>query len=112
MAYFVTEDCIRCKFTDCVDVCPVDCFHEGENMIVIDPDECISCGACEPQCPVRAIQPDTRPEADRWLEINATYARRWPTITRRRPHVSDADAYRDQDEKFLRWFSDKPGRGD
>ncbi|MFA5490454.1 MAG: ferredoxin FdxA [Candidimonas sp.] len=109
MAYFVADACIRCKYTDCVEVCPVDCFYEGENMLVIDPEECISCGACEPQCPVDAIQPDTRSDADTWLRINAEYARMWPNISRRKDPLPDADAYRDRTEKYERWFSDKPG---
>ena len=58
MTYVVNESCIRCKYTDCVEVCPVDCFYEGENMLVIHPDECIDCGVCEPECPVDAIKPD------------------------------------------------------
>jgi ferredoxin len=61
LTYVVNESCIRCKIMDCVDVCPVDCFYEGENMLVIHPDECIDCGVCEPECPVDAIKPDTEP---------------------------------------------------
>ena len=71
MTYIVTEACIRCKYMDCVEVCPVDCFYEGENMLVIHPDECIDCGVCEPECPPRAILPDTEPEAEKWLNIIA-----------------------------------------
>ena len=67
MTYIVTENCIRCKFMDCVEVCPVDCFYEGENMLVIHPDECIDCGVCEPECPAEAIVPDTEPGNDKWL---------------------------------------------
>ena len=74
MTYVVTEKCIRCKFMDCVEVCPVDCFYEGENMLVIHPDECIDCGVCEPECPVDAIRPDTEPGLDQWLTLNAEYA--------------------------------------
>ena len=74
MTYVVTESCIRCKYTDCVDVCPVDCFREGPNMLVIDPDECIDCGACIPECPVEAIYADTDVPADEeeWTERNET----------------------------------------
>ncbi len=61
MTYLVTEGCIACKYTDCVEVCPVDCFYAGENMLVIHPGECIDCGVCEPECPVDAIRPDTAP---------------------------------------------------
>ena len=69
MTYIVTEACIKCKYMDCIEVCPVDCFYEGENMLVIHPDECIDCGVCEPECPPEAIVPDTDPQADTWLEL-------------------------------------------
>src|SRR5207237_8983213 len=76
MTYVVTENCITCKYLDCVEVCPVDCFYEGENFLVISPDECIDCGVCEPECPVDAIKPDTEDDPDgRWLKINTEYAR-------------------------------------
>jgi len=78
LTYIVNESCIRCKYMDCVEVCPVDCFYEGENMLVIHPDECIDCGVCEPECPVDAIKPDTEPGLEKWLEINAKYAQVWP----------------------------------
>ena len=74
MTYVVTENCIRCKYMDCVEVCPVDCFYAGENMLVIHPDECIDCGVCEPECPAEAIFPDTRPGFESWLKLNAKYA--------------------------------------
>ncbi len=70
MTYVVTEACIKCKFMDCVEVCPVDCFYEGENMLVINPDECIDCGVCEPECPPNAILPDTEKGLEKWLELN------------------------------------------
>ena len=78
MTYVVDESCIRCKTMDCVEVCPVDCFYEGENMLVIHPEECIDCGVCEPECPVDAIKPDTEPGLEKWLSLNAEYARIWP----------------------------------
>ena len=81
MTYVVDEKCIKCKTTDCVAVCPVDCFYEGENMLVIHPDECIDCGVCEPECPVDAIKPDTEPGLDKWLALNREYAQKWPNIT-------------------------------
>ena len=81
MTYVVNESCIRCKYMDCVEVCPVDCFYEGENMLVIHPDECIDCGVCEPECPVDAIKPDTEPGLEKWLSLNAEYAKIWPNIT-------------------------------
>ena len=75
MTYVVNDNCIKCKYMDCVEVCPVDCFYEGDNMLVIHPDECIDCGVCEPECPVEAIKPDTEPGLEKWLEVNAEYAR-------------------------------------
>ena len=81
MTYVVNDNCIKCKYTDCVEVCPVDCFYEGANMLVIHPDECIDCGVCEPECPVDAIKPDTEPGLEKWLELNAEYAKTWPNIT-------------------------------
>ena len=83
MTYVVTETCIRCKYMDCVEVCPVDCFYVGANMLVIHPDECIDCGVCEPECPVEAIIPDTDGEAEKWLELNRDYSEKWPNITRK-----------------------------
>ena len=79
MTYIVNENCIKCKYTDCVEVCPVDCFYEGENMLIIHPDECIDCGVCEPECPVDAIKPDTEPGLEKWLVLNRDYAEKWPT---------------------------------
>ena len=81
MTYVVDDNCIRCKIMDCVEVCPVDCFYEGENMLVIHPDECIDCGVCMPECPVDAIKPDTQPGLEKWLRVNAEFAKVWPNIT-------------------------------
>lgn len=111
MTFIVNENCIKCKFTDCVEVCPVDCFYEGENMLVIHPDECIDCGVCEPECPVDAIKPDTEPGLEKWLELNRVYAEKWPNIASKKPAPSDSDAYRDEKDKFNKYFSDKPGSG-
>ncbi len=94
MTYVVTEACIKCKYTDCVEVCPVDCFYEGENMLVIDPDQCIDCGVCEPECPIEAIKPDTEAGIEHWLEVNASFAKTWPNIASRRPPLADADAWK------------------
>src|SRR5277367_5336022 len=77
MTYVVIESCIRCKYMDCVEVCPVDCFYVGANMLVIHPDECIDCGVCEPECPVEAILPDTEGGMEKWVEINRKYAESW-----------------------------------
>ncbi len=111
MTYIVTESCIRCKYTDCVEVCPVDCFYEGENMLVIHPDECIDCGVCEPECPVEAIVPDTEPDLVHWLEINTKYAEVWPNITRKRDAPPDADDWAEKKDKE-KDFSPNPGVGD
>ena len=90
MTYAVTEACINCKFTDCVEVCPVDCFYEGENMLVIHPDECIDCGVCEPECPEEAIVPDTEPGVEQWVALNQKYSEIWPNITERKDPPADA----------------------
>ena len=112
MTYIVTENCIRCKYMDCVEVCPVDCFYEGENMLVIHPDECIDCGVCEPECPVEAIKPDTEPGLEKWLTLNADYARTWPNITVKKEPPSDAKTWEGVVDKFQNEFSPNPGGGD
>ncbi|MEO1793786.1 MAG: ferredoxin FdxA [Pseudomonadota bacterium] len=112
MTYVVTDSCIRCKFTDCVEVCPVDCFYEGENMLVIHPDECIDCGVCEPECPVDAIKPDTEPGLEKWVQLNAEYADKWPNITVKKDQPADAEKYQDVKGKFEQFFSAEPGEGD
>jgi ferredoxin len=96
MTYLVTENCINCKHTDCVDVCPVDCFHEGPNFLVINPDECIDCAVCVAECPVDAIVADndlSEPERIKWIEINTTYSAKWPNITRKKDALPDADKW-------------------
>jgi ferredoxin len=111
MTYVVTENCIKCKYMDCVEVCPVDCFYEGENMLVIHPDECIDCGVCEPECPAEAIKPDTEPKLESWLKLNADYAKSWPNITIKRDAPSDAKTWDGKPDK-LALFSTNPGEGD
>ncbi|MCF8482325.1 MAG: ferredoxin family protein [Rhodospirillum sp.] len=111
MPYVVTENCIKCKYQDCVEVCPVDCFYEGENFLVIHPDECIDCGVCEPECPAEAILPDSEPMAEKWLETNRKFADVWPNITRKREPLPDADDWKDKPNK-AELLSDKPGQGD
>ena len=96
---------------DCVEVCPVDCFYEGENMLVIHPDECIDCGVCEPECPPEAILPDTDPSAEKWLEMNRQYSESWPNITRKGESPEDADAHKDEGGKYDKYFSANPGQG-
>lgn len=83
MTFVVTENCIKCKYTDCVEVCPVDCFHEGDNILVIDPEECIDCALCEPECPIQAIyaEDDLPDDQQDFLEINRKLAEVLPTIT-------------------------------
>jgi ferredoxin len=108
MTFVVTESCIGCKYTDCVSVCPVDCFYEGENMLVIHPDECIDCGVCEPECPAEAIIPDTAHGAARWLEINAKYAALWPNITETKAPPADAEDLNGKPDKFETLFSPNP----
>nr|WP_011117664.1 ferredoxin FdxA [Acidithiobacillus ferridurans]AAC80173.1 ferredoxin [Acidithiobacillus ferridurans] len=96
MTHVVTEACIRCKYTDCVTVCPVDCFHEGPNFLAIDPDECIDCTLCVPECPVDAIFRDVDlPDAvEKYPELNARLARRWPVIIQKKPALPDAEQWR------------------
>ena len=104
MTYIVNENCIKCKYTDCVDVCPVDCFYEGENMLVIHPDECIDCGVCEPECPVDAIQSDADEGAEAWLVLNRDMSEKWPNITEKKDAPPDADDFVDVKDKFKRFF--------
>jgi len=106
MTYVVTEDCIRCKYQDCVEVCPVDCFYEGPNMLVIHPDECIDCGVCEPECPAEAILSDTDPEADNWLELNTKYSQIWPNISIKGEEPADADDYKGVEGKLEKYFEE------
>ena len=111
MAYVVTEACIKCMYMDCVEVCPVDCFYVGENMLVIHPDECIDCGVCEPECPVEAIMPDSEEGTERWLEQNREFAAKWPNITRKGDSPPDAEEFKDMPDKFAKFFSPNPGKG-
>lgn len=102
MTYVVTESCIRCKYTDCVEVCPVDCFHEGPNFLVIDPNECIDCTLCVPECPVNAIYAeDDLPEDQRhFTQINADLAKNWPVITEKIPAPPDAAEWDTKPDKL------------
>ncbi|MCT6879478.1 MAG: ferredoxin FdxA [Commensalibacter sp.] len=99
MTYVVTENCIRCKYMDCVEVCPVDCFYAGENFLVINPEECIDCGVCEPECPAEAIFPDSDSRSSDWAEINADLAKSWPNMTRKGNTPSDADEWNGKEGK-------------
>jgi ferredoxin len=102
MTFVVTENCIKCKFTDCVDVCPVDCFHEGPNFLVIDPDECIDCSLCEPECPANAIYSEDEVPADQqqFIELNKELASLWPVITEVKPHADDSLDWKDKSGKL------------
>mgnify|MGYP001554381706 CR=1 FL=1 len=110
MTYIVNDACIKCKYQDCVEVCPVDCFYVGENMLVIHPDECIDCGVCEPECPAEAILPDTDASATEWIEFNREYSEKWPNITQIGDVPPDADKWKGVEGKF-KHFSPKPGVG-
>ncbi|MEM8982870.1 MAG: ferredoxin FdxA [Pseudomonadota bacterium] len=102
MAFVVTEKCIKCKFTDCVEVCPVDCFHEGPNFLVIDPDECIDCTLCEPECPIEAIysEDELPPGQEQFRDLNAELAATWPVITEAKDPLPDAKEWEEVDDKL------------
>mgnify|MGYP000022837111 CR=1 FL=1 len=103
MTHLVTENCIKCKYTDCVDVCPVDCFYEGPNFLVINPDECIDCAVCIPECPANAIvaEEDIKDPADKayWLEVNTRLSANWTRITKKKEPLPDAEAWKDKPNK-------------
>ena len=101
MTFVVTESCIKCKYTDCVEVCPVDCFYEGPNFLAIHPDECIDCALCEPECPVDAIvsEDELTPDQEKFLDINREMAEKWPVIVEIKPAPADADQWKDVKNK-------------
>ncbi len=102
MTFVVGENCIKCKYTDCVEVCPVDCFHEGPNFLVIDPDECIDCTLCEPECPAQAIfsEDDLPDDQAHFLELNAELAAQWPVITQQTDPLDDAEEWDGKPDKL------------
>jgi ferredoxin len=102
MTYVVTESCIRCKYTDCVDVCPVDCFREGPNFLTIDPDECIDCAVCVPECPVNAIyaEDDVPGDQQHFIKLNLDLAKQWPSITKSKAPLVEADQWKDVKNKL------------
>lgn len=101
MTFVVTEPCIKCKYGDCIEVCPVDCFYEGPNFLVINPDECIDCALCEPECPVEAIVSDDeiKPDQEVFLEINREKSQQWPNITEKCDPPADADEWKEVKDK-------------
>ena len=102
MTYVVTENCINCKYTDCVDVCPVDCFHEGPNFLVIDPEECIDCTLCVAECPAEAIfaEDDVPNDQHHCIQLNAELAMQWPVLVEKRPALPDADEWLGKPDKL------------
>lgn len=102
MSFLVTENCIKCKHTDCVEVCPVDCFYEGPNFLVINPDECIDCAVCVPECPVDAIIPDNNVDIDVmfWTNLNRRLSRQWPNITKKKDPLPDHEQWKDKPGKL------------
>ena len=106
MPFIVNQNCIKCKYTDCVEVCPVDCFHEGPNMLVIDPDECIDCTLCEPECPVDAIKADTEEGSEKWLEVNTKYSEVWSNINKKKEHPKDWEKFKNEENKFEKYFKE------
>ena len=115
MPFVVTGNCIKCRYSDCVEVCPVDCFYEGENMLVINPDECIDCGVCEPECPIEAIKSDEElsSEEQKWADTNMKFSALWPNITSSQGPLADADEWSEKSsEEKADLFSEKAGSGD
>ena len=113
MTYIVKDECIKCKLTDCVEVCPVDCFYEGENFLAINPDECIDCGGCEPECPIGAIKADTDDtvqEMEKWLLINKKFSAIWPNITKKKEPMTEHEKFKDVKDKYSKFFSEKPAK--
>jgi ferredoxin len=102
MTFVITESCIKCKYTDCVEVCPVDCFHEGPNFLVINPDECIDCALCEPECPVKAIysEDDLPHNQKQFIQINADLAKTWPIISAKKDAPADAKQWETVKDKL------------
>ena len=113
MTFIVKDECIKCKLTDCVEVCPVDCFYEGENFLAIHPDECIDCGVCEPECPIGAIVSEhdyEEEDKDKWLLLNKKFSAIWPNITKKKEPMTDHEKYKDIKSKHNKYFSEKPGK--
>jgi ferredoxin len=103
MTHVVTDECVKCKYTDCIEVCPVDCFYEGEYMVVIDPQSCIDCGVCIAECPVKAIKPEA-PELLIWVERAQKFSALWPNITKKKPALPEADLHKTETDKFNKYI--------
>ena len=113
MTYVVKDECIKCKLTDCVEVCPVDCFYEGENFLAIDPDECIDCGVCEPECPLGAIVADTdekHEDKEKWLLINKKFSAIQHKIKKKKDPMFENEKFKEIKNKYKNHFSEKPGK--
>jgi ferredoxin len=109
MPHVVTDACIRCKFMDCVEVCPVDCYYEGKTMLVINPDECIDCGVCESECPVEAIVSDTSERGAQFAELNRKFSAIWPNVNHKKDPAPDADEWKSKENKYPEYFSEESG---
>ena len=103
MTYVVTEKCIKCKYTTCVEVCPVDCFYEGELMVAIDPDECIDCGVCVEECPIDAIVEEREDLVD-WIETTRSFVSVWPSITKKKEPLENASHFQDEEGKYEKYM--------
>ena len=113
MTYIVKDECIKCKLTDCVEVCPVDCFYEGENFLVINPDECIDCGVYEPEYPIDEIKADNDEsikDMDKWLLINKKFSAIWPNISKKKEPMEEHEKFKNIKDKYEKYFSEKPGK--
>ncbi len=103
----MNDKCIMCKHTSCVEVCPVDCFYEGKNTLVINPDECIDCGVCEPECPEEAIIPDHLDEDNKWLDFNTKWSAKWPVITEAKDPMTEYAKHSGEEGKLEKYFKDE-----
>jgi len=103
MTHVITDECVKCKYTDCVEVCPVDCFHEGEHMLVINPETCIDCGVCVTECPVQAIKTDTQSPIV-WLERAQEFTKKWPQITKAKAPLPEAERHKYEKHKFEKYI--------
>src|ERR1700755_2036521 len=112
MTYVVTDACIKSKYMACGEACRVDCFYEDEVIVVINPNECIDCGVCEPECPAEAILPDTESGLEKWLELNTNFSAERANITRKKDSPADADEHKDEEGKYDKYFTPDPGAGD